>query len=375
MRLALLVTLPLLALTACGSGAAAPIPTAGSAVKAAVEVTAGDATCGVARTELVSGVNTFTVRNAGSDVTEVYVYGPKDAIAGEVENIGPGLSRTLTVELPAGRFEVACKPGLKGAGIRTPITVTAAGSVAPADPRLATGVADYTAWVHTEVATMLTATRAFTEAVEAGDVVRAKSLYAASRIPWERIEPVAESFGDLDPRIDAREADLQPGQVWTGWHRLEKSLWVKGSVAGDAPVARQLMVDLTALAAKVQTVVLTPSQLGNGAKELLDEVATGKITGEEEAFSHTDLVDFAANVEGAKRAYDALRPVALSREPKLVAELDAEFTDVAAALAPYGNGASFRSYTDLTKDQVRRLAEAVDALAEPLSRLTAAVVA
>ena len=374
MRPALLVPVPLLMLGACGAGTSVPT-SAAPAARGAIAVTARDATCGVARTQLSAGVNTFTVRNAGSDVTEVYVYGPKDAIAGEVENLGPGLSRALTVELAAGSFQVACKPGLKGDGIRTPITVTSAGSAAAVDPRLTAGVAAYTAWVQAEVSTMLTATRAFTDAVEAGEVVRAKSLYAASRISWERIEPVAESFGDLDPKIDAREADLQPGQVWTGWHRLEKSLWVNGSVAGDGPIARQLMVDLTALAAKVQTVVLTPSQLGNGAKELLDEVATGKITGEEEAFSHTDLVDFAANVEGAKRAYDALRPVALSREPRLVAELDAEFTDVAAALAPYGSGATFRSYTDLSKDQVGRLAEAVDALAEPLSRLTAAVVA
>ena len=371
MRRSLLVLLPLLAVTACGGGTTAD---PSSATGGPIAVTAGDATCDVARTRLHSGANVFSIRNTGSDVTEVYVYGARDAIAGEAENIGPGLSRMLTVELPVGAFEVACKPGLKGAGIRTAITVTEAASATPTDPRLVAGVAGYTAYVQAEMATLLTAAQAFATAVESGDVAKSKSLYAASRISWERIEPVAESFADLDPKIDAREADLQPGQAWTGWHRLEKALWVRGSVAGDAPVARQLMVDLTALAERVNSIVLTRSQLGNGAKGLLDEVATGKITGEEEAFSHTDLVDFAANVEGAKRAYEALRPVALSRAPKLVAELDTEFADVAAAIAPYGSGASFQSYTALTKEQIRRLAEAVDALSEPLSRLTAAVV-
>ena len=256
----------------------------------------------------------------------------------------------------------------------------AAASTAPADPRLAVGVAQYTAYVQAQLADLLTVTQQFATAVEAGEVTKAKSLYAASRIPWERIEPVAERFGDLDPKLDAREADLQPGQAWTGWHRLEKALWVKGSVAGgsvagEASIARQLMVDLHALAAKVQTVVLTPSQLGNGAKGLLDEVATGKITGEEEIFSHTDLVDFAANVEGAKQVYAALRPVALDRAPALVKELDTEFADVQRGLAAYGSGSTFRSYTELTEEQIRRLAESVDALSEPLSRLTAAVLA
>ena len=257
---------------------------------------------------------------------------------------------------------------------------TPAASSAPADPRLALGVARYTAYVQAQLVTLLTRTQQFATAVEAGKVTKAKSLYAASRIPWERIEPVAERFGELDPKLDAREADLQPGQAWTGWHRLEKALWAKGSVAGgsvvgEAPIARQLMVDLHTLAAKVQTVVLTPSQLGNGAKGLLDEVATGKITGEEEIFSHTDLVDFAANIEGAKQAYAALRPVALDRAPALVKELDTEFSDVQRGLAAYGSGSTYRSYTELSKEQIRRLAESVDALSEPLSRLTAAVVA
>ena len=269
---------------------------------------------------------------------------------------------------------MACKPGLKGAGIRTAVTVTAAGSAAPVDPRLTAGVAAYTAYVQAEVAKLLVVTQEFTTAVEAGDVAKAKARYAASRIPWERIEPVTGSFGDLDPRLDAREADLQPGQSWTGWHRLEKDLWVKGSVAGDAPIAQQLMADLRLLQVRVAAVVLTPSQLGNGAKELLDEVATGKVTGVEEKYSHTDLVDFAANVEGAKQAYTALRPVLLSKDPALAAKLDGEFTDVETGLAAYGSGATYRSYTALSKQQIRRLAESVDALSEPLSRLTAAVV-
>jgi iron uptake system component EfeO len=360
-RAALLALLAPLVLAGCG----------GSAPAAAVAVAAGDARCDLGRTALAAGVHTFAVTNSGSATTEVYVYGPGDAIVGEVEDVAPGTTRELVVQLREGRYEVTCKPGQKGDGIRTAVVVTGDGRAAAVDPRLATAVADYTAWVRAEVAELLPATRAFAAAVVAGDISRAKALYPVSRIGWERIEPVAESFGDIDPKVDAREADVEPGQVWTGWHQLEKSLWTQGS--GDPAVARRLVADVTDLVERVATMELSPAQVGNGAKELLDEVATGKVTGEEEAYSHTDLVDFAANVEGAKKAYDVLRSLVVDRDADLAGELDRRFAQVHTALAAHGSGARFTPYNLLSKDRVRELAATVDALSEPLARLTAAV--
>ena len=89
-----------------------------------VAVTASDSACDVSRTDLTSGSTTFAVTNKGTEVTEVYVYGDDDKVMGEVENIGPGTSRDFTVDLGAGSYEVACKPGQVGTGIRTPITVS-----------------------------------------------------------------------------------------------------------------------------------------------------------------------------------------------------------------------------------------------------------
>ena len=83
-----------------------------------------DAAKEFARTDLTSGSTTFAVTNKGTEVTEVYVYGDDDKVMGEVENIGPGTSRDFTVDLSAGSYEVACKPGQVGTGIRTPITVS-----------------------------------------------------------------------------------------------------------------------------------------------------------------------------------------------------------------------------------------------------------
>ncbi len=180
---------------------------------------------------------------------------------------------------------------------------------ATADPAAEKAVAAYRAYVQQQADAVVPLVDAFVAAVKAGDVEKAKSLYAESRIPWEAVEPVAESFGDLDPRVDLREADLEAGQEWTGWHRIEKALWTDGDLTGLAPVADQLATDVRELQGRVPTADMSVASIGNGAKELLDEVATGKITGEEEAFSHTDLVDFQANLDGAKKAYDVLRPL------------------------------------------------------------------
>jgi iron uptake system component EfeO len=92
------------------------------------DISAGDATCDVEKTSFAGGEVTFKVENTGSDVTEVYVYakegGSFTKIVGEVEDIGPGTSRSLKVSLSPGPYQVACKPGMTGDGIRTDITVT-----------------------------------------------------------------------------------------------------------------------------------------------------------------------------------------------------------------------------------------------------------
>ena len=118
---------------------------------------------------------------------------------------------------------------------------------------------------------------------------------------------------------------------------------------------------------------LAPLQLANGAKELLDEVATGKITGEEDRYSHTDLWDFAANVEGSKAAVAALRPVLEEGDPDLVAELDERFADVEAELEQYRDGDGWKLHTELTQDRAQGPVRRINALAEPVSKVAAVV--
>ncbi len=95
-----------------------------------VQLTASNDSCVSASTELDAGKTTFRIRNAGDQVTEVYIYAKGDRVVTERENIGPGTSADLTADLTAGTFEIACKPGQKGDGIRQTITVTGKGGAA-----------------------------------------------------------------------------------------------------------------------------------------------------------------------------------------------------------------------------------------------------
>jgi iron uptake system component EfeO len=337
-----------------------------------IAVDASDNACKLATTTAPAGTVTFNIHNSGSQITEFYLYAPGNQIVSEMENIAPGMTRPMVVQVQGGQYTAACKPGMSGDGIRGAFTVT--GSAAAPSGAADQGVDAYKKYVAEQAEQLQQGTAAFADAVKAGRVDDAKRLYPQARVYWERIEPVAETFGDLDDKIDAREGDVKPGEQWTGYHRLEKELWTGGPQPDAAGLAEQLVADVHEIADKAKDADLNAAKTANGAKELLDEVATKKVTGEEEAFSHTDLWDFKANVDGAKQVVDSFRPLLQSKNPDLLAQLDQRFAAVDGLLARYQRGDWFASYTELSPDQVKELGAAVDALGEPLSK-TAGVVA
>lgn len=344
------------------------------AAEGTVTVTATDSECTPDVDNVAAGVRTFQIKNSGTQVNELYILRDDKSIVSERENVAPGLSAELTVELPAGKYTVRCKPGMKGDGILSAFEVS--GDVpanADEDPALAKAVTDYTAYVTGQSNASLGITKDLRAAIAAGDVEKAKALYAASRFGWESVEPVAEAFGDLDPKMDLREADLEDGQAWTGWHVIEKALWEGNTTDGMTEQADDLVANLEDLVGRIPNAVITPTSMANGAKELLDEVATGKVTGEEEAFSHTDLVDFKANVDGAQKVYELLETTVKAKDPALATQLTTKFADLQTLLAKYGSGTDYVSYDTVTEAQRQELSDAVNALAEPLSKLAAAV--
>ncbi|NUT32781.1 MAG: iron uptake system protein EfeO [Hamadaea sp.] len=374
MRKHLLLSTALLGLVAAGlAGCGEEEPAGMGAADGPIAVTASDTTCEVAKAESPAGTVAFKITNTGSKVNEFYIFAAGDRVMGEKENILPGVPVELRVELAAGAYEAACKPGMIGDGIRSKFTVTGSAAPLTKDQKLADATASYQRYVKSQTDTLLVKTEEFVTAVKAGDVAKAKALFPIARTYWERIEPVAEIFGDLDPKIDGREDVIAEGLPFTGFHRIEKDLWVTGDVSKSGPIADQLLVDVKEIVAKANAEKLSPLQLANGAKELLDEVATGKITGEEDRYSHTDLWDFAANVEGSQAAVAALRPALEERSPDLVAKLDAGFKAVETALAKHRAADGWKLHNQLTQAELKELSDVINALAEPVSQVAGAI--
>jgi len=363
----LAATLGMFALAAGGCGSSAEDAPPG-ATKLAFELS--DAGCDPHDAKAPAGPIVFEVENPGTSKVSEFEVLDGETILGEQENLAEGLSGSFSLDLEAGEYTLYC-PG--GSDERGTLTVTGKGSTQASDARSEAVVSDYRSYLERNTAELAAKTESFVAAVEAGDVVEGKRLYASARVPYERIEPVAESFGDLDPRIDARANDVKPSE-FGGFHRIEKALWAEGTTAGMAPVAKQLLADVKELQRKVKTVELQAVQIANGANELLSEVSASKITGEEERYSHTDLVDFEANIEGAEAAFEAVKPLIVGADPKLAKQIEAHFEDVYTALEPYRRGDGFVPYALLSEADTRKLAQEIDALAEDLSRVPALIV-
>ncbi|BCN47977.1 peptidase M75 [Rhodococcus hoagii] len=367
--LALLAIAPL-ALAACTSKSTADAE--------AITVTATDSTCDISGNSAETGNTTFSITNNGSKVTEFYVFGAGDRVMGEVENVGPGLTRQLIVNLAeAGTYHTACKPGMVGNGIRSEFVVTG-DSVAATDQdgRLTEAADGYKRYVDSQLTALQETVTAFVASLKAGDVAAAKAQYPLTRTYYERIEPIAESFpDDLDPRIDLREVDVEPGWNWTGFHRLEKDLWVQGLQPDTNAIADQLVADIQELADGVAApdFVVDPIQVAGGAQTLLDEIARTKITGEEDIFSHTDLYDFQANADGSQAAIASLRPILDDRNPELAARIDQRFADLDAELAQFRQGDGFVSYETVTEPQRQALSQKIDALSAEVSQVQGVV--
>jgi len=247
---------------------------------------------------------------------------------------------------------------------------TAYAAVAPLD--LVKPVADYKIYVSTEVTDLVAQTRAFTDAVKAGDLAKAKQLYAPTRAHYEAVEPIAELFSDLDNAIDSRADDHEKREndpTFGGFHRIEYGLFAQNSTAGLVPVADKLMHDVLDLQKRIATLVFPPSKVVGGAAALMEEVAATKISGEEDRYSHTDLWDFQANVDGAQKIVQLFEPLIRKQDPKFADKIAANFATVDRILAKYKTPTGYETYDKLSASDRKALVGPVQTLAEDLSRL------
>ena len=242
--------------------------------------------------------------------------------------------------------------------------------VSPLD--LVQPIADYKVYVQENLDVLVKDTKAFTNAVKAGDLEKAKELYPSSRVSYEKIEPIAELFADLDASIDSRADDHENGEKsedFTGFHRIEYGLFAQNSTEGLAPIADKLYADVLELQKRVKDLTVPPEKVVGGAAALLEEVAATKISGEEDRYSHTDLWDFKANVDGAQKIVELFKPLLEKENPDLVKKVEANFKTVDDILAKYKKGDGYESYDKLSDDDRKALAGPVTTLAEDLSTL------
>jgi iron uptake system component EfeO len=340
-----------------------------------VKVGISDAGCSPATLKLTAGAKNFEVAATGSGKVTEYEILDGTRILGERENITPGVTAKFSLKLPAGEYASYCPNGSTAEYGKVIVSGDGGSTTtAGASKNTKQAVANYAKYVNAQADELVKRTALFAAAIKSGDVAKAKSLFASTREPFETIEPVAESFGDLDPRIDARANDVAEGDKWTGFHRIEKTLWQDNTTDGLAAFADQLSKDVKELRAKAKSLKYQPAELANGSTALLDEISKGKITGEEDRYSHTDLYDFAANVDGSSQAFKLLAPAVAEQDPKLVDEITRRYKDVDRALLKYRSGNGYVLYTKLNEGDKRTLSQVIDALAEPLSQVASKVV-
>jgi iron uptake system component EfeO len=229
----------------------------------------------------------------------------------------------------------ACGSDDDGAAVRGDTT-----SATTDDPEVRKGVAEYRAYVEGQVDELIAATTVFTNAVRAGHLPAARAAYAPSREAWERIEPVAGLISDVDSTVDPRVDDFAgpTDPTFTGWHRLEYLLFTRNTTAGAGRFADGLDEKLASLKGDLAALEIPPAAVALGASELIQEVSEGKITGEEDRYSKTDLWDFNANVEGSRKVIEFLTPALRSADPDLLAAIQAGFGDLQSGLAPLRRG-------------------------------------
>ena len=202
-----------------------------------VPVVVDDTGCEPTAIEVPSGVVVFEVTNAGGDIGEFEILSG-DRVVDEVENIVPGFVVNMVTRLDGGSYETVCYTLVSPRG-----TLEVVGGTAPSAPPsdvvdaavLSAARDDYKAWVDERATALTQDVGAFVAAIVAGDLDAARALYAPSRVAWEEIEPIAELYADLDVAIDAREEDFAAGvddPEFTGFHRIERILWVEGA-SGD----------------------------------------------------------------------------------------------------------------------------------------------
>jgi iron uptake system component EfeO len=359
-----------------GTGAAAAAGDKSSTVK--IELTSQG--CQPKPASVPAGAVEFDVSNSGAGaVTEAELRTSDLAhILGEQENLTPGLSGGFSLTIRPGTYKINC-PGASQAAWTFKVTGKAAGPAWQNNPQLTSAVQGYSAYVKQNTTDLVTKTQAFCKAISAGNMNQAKQLYTPARMPYEKIEPVAEVWGGLDTSIDGRwENPVTVKSQFTGFHRIEQMLWQDKSLNGAAAMCSQLVKNEQQLNTLVGSAQYNPLEMASGATDLINEAGTNKISGEEERYSNTDLPVFEANVQASMQVIDLLSPYLQAKAASTVSLIKQRHDAVESLLTKYKASPGYENtgyvdYSTVTKTDRKQLSAAVNALAEAMSKVSSEV--
>lgn len=358
------VLLSLIAVSLSGCAPTPPPASDGKPGPHEITVTATDRECTLSKPSTLTGRTDFIVTNTGTKVTEFYLYGAGNQVLGDVHNIQPGQQRSLSLALDEpGYYFTACKPALIGDGISADFKVEG-NPIAP-DRQDQTGQR-YRRYVTNQTGALVTATAALVGAVKKGDVTGAQDLYPLARTYYERIAPVAQWFpNNLQARIDQGQVEGRPDERWSGFHRLEKDLWLSGLQPDTNAVANQLLADVKELDSGLTNPkwVVGSDDVVRGAQNVLANLAKDAGTGNGELYSHTDLWDFQAGADGCRVAVGSVRSAVDERDPELGKRIDQAFATVQGLLdrLQWNGGFGFGPYDRVAEPQRQELSRAMDA--------------
>ncbi|MEU6773730.1 EfeM/EfeO family lipoprotein [Streptomyces sp. NPDC046759] len=347
-----------------------------------VVIDVSESHCGRGWNRPEPGVRTFDLHNSSDGSAEVYLEDPgSQVVYGEVEGIGPGTTRQLTVRLGKGTYAFKCVPddadAVTGPSVRITGGRRGPGAAPLSEHDLIPAALAYQKWVGSGLDEVVRLTTRLRDAIGRGDLPGARSAWLPAHLRYERLGAAYDAFGDADRAINGTDAGLSGGvhdKDFAGFHRVEYGLWHGEPAAGLRAPAAALVKAVTGLRDNWSQTRMDPAQLGLRAHEILENTVQFELTGRTDYGSGSNLATARANLDGTRAVLSRLRPLLTTRYADLPG-LDKDLDRAGRTLDGFRHGDRWtpldslsraqREHTDaLLGDLVERLAS-VATLCDP----------
>ena len=311
-----------------------------SGQEALTEIRVTEKVCDPMSLTLPAGRQSFRIHNAAQTRPLEWEILDGVMVVAERENIAPGFSADLAVRLMPGEYQITC--GLLSSP-RGTLTVTAtdqslAEQKQPPVRAMIGPLSEYTVRMMRDAGRLQKTLAKLCAAIEAGDLAKARELYAEARGQWRRIQPVAGRFSDLSQRLDPSPRYLAGGEddpAFTGFHRLEGVLW--GTAPEDAATAdatvTAMVVDAALVSARMKDFAPAPADIAEQSAQFAAHLADAVIPEGDNAHSGQDGAELAAALAGLQASAGLLEPFLSTGHPDLQAGLGQSFAALSQRIA------------------------------------------